>query len=99
MAALRWKSTCRLREICKSPKAVTAKSLKCRADLATTAQDQGKDEMSGPITLLLVDDQALFREGLRTLLSIQPDFDIVGEAANGEEALLIASTKQPAVVL
>jgi len=55
--------------------------------------------MSGPITLLLVDDQALFREGLRTLLSIQPDFDIVGEAANGEEALLIASTKQPAVVL
>ncbi len=36
------------------------------------------------IRLLLVDDQSLFREALRTLLSLQPDFDIVGEAAHGE---------------
>jgi len=55
--------------------------------------------MTEPITILLVDDQALFREGLRTLLSIQRDFEIVGEAANGEEALLVASAKRPAVVL
>src|SRR4030095_4026889 len=55
--------------------------------------------MIEPITILLVDDQALFREGLRTLLSIQPDFDVVGEAANGEEALLEATAKRPTVVL
>ena len=55
--------------------------------------------MIEPITILLVDDQALFREGLRTLLSIEPDFEIVGEAANGEEALLEATAKRPTVVL
>jgi DNA-binding NarL/FixJ family response regulator len=55
--------------------------------------------MIEPITILLVDDQALFREGLHTLLSIQPDFDIVGEAANGEEAVLEATAKRPTVVL
>ena len=39
------------------------------------------------IKILLVDDQPLFREGLRTLLSVQTDFEIVGEAGNGEEAI------------
>jgi DNA-binding NarL/FixJ family response regulator len=55
--------------------------------------------MTTPITILLVDDQALFREGLRTLLSVQPDFEVIGEAANGEEALSEATKKRPAVVL
>jgi len=49
--------------------------------------------------ILLVDDQPLFREGLRTLLSVQSDFEIVGEAGNGEEAIKLARTLQPAVVL
>ena len=51
------------------------------------------------IRLLLVDDQALFREGLRTLLSIYPDLEVVGEAANGEEALQQAEILRPEVVL
>ena len=51
------------------------------------------------IKILLVDDQPLFREGLRTLLSVQSDFEIVGEAGNGEEAIRLARTLQPAVVL
>ena len=38
------------------------------------------------IRVLLVDDQALFREGLGTLLAAQPGVEVVGEAANGEEA-------------
>lgn len=52
-----------------------------------------------PIQILLADDQSLFREGLRTLLSAQPDFQVVGEAANGEEALRLAATLRPQVVL
>jgi DNA-binding NarL/FixJ family response regulator len=55
--------------------------------------------MNQAIKILLVDDQALFREGLRTLLTVQPDFEVVGEASNGEEALRLCVTLRPAVVL
>jgi len=51
------------------------------------------------IKLLLVDDQALFREGLHTLLSVHPDLDVVGEADNGQEALALVESLQPDVVL
>ena len=51
------------------------------------------------IKILLVDDQSLFREGLRTLLEVQPDFRIVGEASNGEESLRLAATTQPDIIL
>jgi len=52
-----------------------------------------------PISVLLVDDQPLFREGLRTLLSVHSDFDVVGEAGNGEEAIRLARLLRPSVVL
>ena len=51
------------------------------------------------IRILLVDDQALFREGVRTLLSVQPGIEVVGEAGNGEEAVHLAATLHPDVVL
>src|SRR5579862_8979547 len=51
------------------------------------------------ISVLLVDDQSLFREGLRTLLSLQPELEIVGEAADGEDALRCAKSFSPNVVL
>ena len=51
------------------------------------------------IRILLVDDQALFREGLRTLLSVHADLEVVGEAGNGEEALRLAAATHPNVVL
>ena len=40
-----------------------------------------------PIRIFLCDDQALFRDGLRMLLSLHPDLDVVGEAENGVEAV------------
>jgi DNA-binding NarL/FixJ family response regulator len=51
------------------------------------------------LRLLLVDDQSLFREALRTLLGLQPDFDIVAEAENGERALALAKVHRPDVIL
>lgn len=51
------------------------------------------------IRILLADDQSLFREGLSTLLSVQPDLEVVGEAANGEEALALAERLRPDIVL
>jgi len=55
--------------------------------------------MTDSIKVLLVDDQALFREGLRTLLSVQSGIEVVGEAANGEEAIRAVEKLRPAVVL
>ena len=52
-----------------------------------------------PIRVLLVDDQALFREGLHTLLSVQEDLEIVGEASNGQEAVAAVAKLAPDVVL
>lgn len=51
------------------------------------------------LRILLADDQSLFREALRTLLSLQPDFDIVAEAENGERALALARAHKPDVIL
>jgi DNA-binding NarL/FixJ family response regulator len=52
-----------------------------------------------PIRILLVDDQVLFRESLHAYLSLQPDYRVVGEAANGEQAIRLAATLKPDVIL
>jgi len=51
------------------------------------------------IRILLVDDQTMFRSGMRMLLSSQPDFEVIGEAADGEEALQKCASLKPDVVL
>lgn len=51
------------------------------------------------IRALLVDDQALFREGLRTLLDLQVDIEVVGEAKDGREAIELVARVAPDVVL
>ncbi len=52
-----------------------------------------------PFRILLVDDHALFREGLRAILDAQPDLEVVGEAADGLEAVVKARELQPDLVL
>jgi DNA-binding NarL/FixJ family response regulator len=51
------------------------------------------------IRVLLVDDQALVRAGFRALLDAEEDIEVVGEAAEGEEAVRLARTDSPDVVL
>lgn len=51
------------------------------------------------IRVLLADDQVLVRAGFRALLDAQPDIDVVGEAADGEEALRRVAALTPDVVL
>ena len=52
-----------------------------------------------PIRILLVDDQPLFRESLHAYLDLQPGYQVVGEAAGGEQALRLVESLQPQVVL
>lgn len=51
------------------------------------------------IRVLLADDHAVLRAGLRMLINAQPDMEVVGEAATGEEALRYARAMKPDVVL
>lgn len=51
------------------------------------------------INVLIVDDQALFREGLHTLLASHDDINVVAEAANGQEAIELVQQHRPHVVL
>jgi DNA-binding NarL/FixJ family response regulator len=51
------------------------------------------------IRVLLADDQSLVRAGFRMILRAEPDIDVVGEAADGREAIAKAATHRPDVVL
>jgi len=52
-----------------------------------------------PVRVLIVDDHSIVREGLRTLLSEEAEIEVVGEAANGAEAVKLVATRHPHVVL
>jgi DNA-binding NarL/FixJ family response regulator len=55
--------------------------------------------VTSAIRVGLVDDQALFRTGIRMLLQSQPDLEFVGEAGNGREGIDLVATARPDVVL
>ena len=55
--------------------------------------------MTARIRVALVDDQPLFRAGIRMLVSSQPDLEFVGEAGNGAEGARLVSEAEPHVVL
>jgi NarL family two-component system response regulator LiaR len=51
------------------------------------------------ITVVIVDDHAIVRQGLRTYLELQPDIEVVGEAGDGQQAVRIVRDKLPDIVL
>ena len=57
------------------------------------------DDGVRPITVLVADDQELFRKGLQTVLAIEAGFDVVGEASDGAEAVARVAELAPDVVL
>ncbi len=52
-----------------------------------------------PIRIVLVDDHAVVRQGLRMFLALDPELEVVGEGANGSEAIELARTLEPDVIL
>jgi DNA-binding NarL/FixJ family response regulator len=55
--------------------------------------------MSDRITIVIAEDHALLRDGVRTLLSQEPDIEIIGETDNGKDAIRIACALHPRLVL
>ena len=55
--------------------------------------------MSDRVRILLADDHAILRQGLKLILSAHADLEVVGEAANGRDAVALAEKLQPDIVL
>ena len=60
---------------------------------------RGYDSDAGPVRVMLVDDHAVVRQGLRTFLDLQENITVVGEARDGVEALKVVHECSPDVVL
>jgi DNA-binding NarL/FixJ family response regulator len=60
---------------------------------------QVSDRKNTPIRVLIVDDHAILRQGIRMMLNEEDDFEVVGEAENEKEALLLSMKLKPNIVL
>src|SRR6185369_2185 len=56
-------------------------------------------EPTNPVRVMVVDDQQLMRDGISSLLSIQENIEVIGTAANGQEAIEQALIEQPDLIL
>jgi DNA-binding NarL/FixJ family response regulator len=56
------------------------------------------NKLEGPIRVLLADDHTMFRQGIRQMLETDPQIEVVGEAANGKEAIALARQREPDII-
>jgi CheY-like chemotaxis protein/two-component sensor histidine kinase len=81
------------------PIVATSAKTAARPNGRAKAAEQAAEEKNGRLRVLLADDHEIVREGLRSLLSDAHDVEVVGEAANGREAVDLASQLQPDVII
>ena len=73
--------------------------LEIRSTPGQARPSASRSGMAEPIRVLIVDDHAVVREGLRSFLTLQDGIEVAGEAADGEEALETAAQLRPDVIL
>lgn len=66
---------------------------------ARTPDDAGEGAAATPVRIMLVDDHAIVRQGLRSILGREPDLEVVAEAATASEALVVVRHARPQIVL
>src|SRR4028118_756646 len=66
---------------------------------AATAEGGIMNQSTERIRVLVADDHPLFRRGIRAILGVEPDTELVGEATDGEEAVELALALRPGVIL
>jgi DNA-binding NarL/FixJ family response regulator len=69
------------------------------SDAQRRTEHPGQPRSATPVRVLAADDERVVREGLALLLSLLPDVEVVGTAADGEEAVTMATALQPDIVL
>ncbi len=55
--------------------------------------------MNNQVKIVIIDDHALFREGIKRILDFEPNFEVVAEAYDGSEALTVVESYMPDVVI
>src|SRR5919107_292995 len=67
--------------------------------MATMNGEISEEAQTEPMRIIITDDHALVRDGLRSMLDDEPGLEVVGEAANGQEALELCRSLKPDLVL
>src|SRR6266545_3505854 len=70
-----------------------------RMGMPAVAAKRSRGLLMGPIRLLIADDHLVYRQGIRVLLEDVEEVAVIGEAANGDQAIEQASSLQPDVIL
>ena len=72
---------------------------KIKVEVKTDERRKGGDRRAGKTRVVIVDGHTLFRRGVRNILELESDIEVVGEAGSGREAIAVVEELTPDVVL